>query len=415
MKFVIIFFFFLVVISTQETTYYVNESGSDTATCGEETSPCASINQVITNYPGLSYIMSIAAGSYTTSQIILQNDAHVTFQGNGNPTIVTAWKSDSFIENSNFEFYDLTLQLTGGGSDFSSLSGSGNNVGFYNIALIYWPDYTNGNFIDMNSGLLTINNLTFNQATFDSYFIYDSTGDGEGSISRISIIGSTFSNLSIQKDGGFLYFDAIGHTIITVDSTSFNSISAGNIFIKIWSLDYNQIVTITNNVFNNTDTYEPSVLINNTWDCDTLIQNTTWNFAVSHVMGGAIGDINSDYSLDSNITLENLSFNNCVGNLSGAVYVESSWLILSNSYFNNNTGGYYANDLVIAYTRYTQVFNYTITNSYSSCALPKAIVVNLSNDDIQNISDLLPFPTRNVEIGHLNRTDVSASSKFRRK
>lgn len=406
--------FLLFTIYCQDSiTYYVDAvSGSDTSDCGAKSTPCVSINKVITNYPDSSYTVSIAGGTYPTNQINFRNSVIIIFQGTGNTSITANWSAGSFISNSqisSLEFHDLALTLSGVGSDFLTLSGVGNTAGFYNIILSY-VEFTSGNFINVNGGSLIINNLTLTKAVFDSTFIYDvSKGDN----SNISLTGSTFSNLTILQKGGLFVFNGYGAANILIDSTTFDNIRADYVFIGFWAADVNQTIIISNNIFNNTKSYLPCVYMENDYQCVINIQNTTWNNATADFVSGALETLGSNNGQDHNITLNSLRFSNCKGNYTGGVFVAYNSLVLSNSVFTNNSNSAgYANDVVQGLDSKSSNFKYFITNSFSLSSLPKAIVWDHSSGSILDISDALPDHSRDVAVGHLDRRDISALPKF---
>lgn len=417
----------LLTVFGQDATYYVSTTGKDSTTCGTEAVPCATINQVITNYPKDSYTVSIAAGIYSMSQIVLQGNAFVVFQGNGNPTVVASWDSSSFIMNTNtsgFEFRDLSLNLsTNSDMDFSMLNRGANTAGFYNIALTCSSsayEYIYSDFIHMNAGSLVISNITFSQAIFYTNFIM-SYGNYEGNYedSNVIITGSIFTNFTFLENGGLLRSECEGNSKILLNSTSFNGNSAQDVFISVKAWGGDQILTVSNNVFNNINTFAPSLYVENDYEITINIQNSTWNnITASSSFSGAVGILGADDGSDYEITLNNLTFTNCVGVYAGALLVGYNSLNLSNAIFANNTyseGGKYGNDVVQALDDGSASFKCNITHSYSSSALPKAVIWNVSSDDVTDISGQLPNPSRVSAIRHLRHQDVSASTNFGRK
>lgn len=407
-------FFFLDLFS--QSTYYVISTGTDSSSCGTQNAPCASINQVLTNYPGASFTVSIGAGTYATMAITLQRDAFVILQGTGNTFITTSWNSGSFITNTNtsgVEFHDLSITLSGSGEAFVILNSATNTVGFYNVGITYSGDNTSA-CVALYGGSAVVSNVTITNSSFNGFFVMCVSA---GEASNITITGSKFTNLTVGEEGGLLGFDAFGTANIVINGSTFDSIVTEYGFIGFWAQDSSQIVSITNNVFNNFKTYLPSIYFENDNQCVICVDSCTWCNLTAGFVCSALETLGSDDGNDHNITLSNLKFTNCSGLYAGALLVAFNSLNLSGSIFSANSGQY-GNDVVQDLDYLTDKFGFSITNSYSSSALPKAVVWNLSTDDVTDISDQLPNPNaESVSVRPLTlaRESVSASPRFGRK
>lgn len=381
--------FFEVVLSIlsvySQSTYYVSSKGSDSSTCGTKNDPCAEIDQVLTNYPGSSYTVSIGAGTYFPTQITLQKDAVVIFQGIENPFITPLWRIPSFITNSatsGFEFHDVSITLSGSGDAFTTLNGTGNAVGFYNVNLTY-SGYISGAFVIVAGGSLVISNMTVTDAIFSGYFINDLSNSNDN---QVVITGSTFTNLTTGEHGCFL----IGSANIMINSSTFTGICADSAFISFTAEDSNQFMSITNNVFSNIYSILPHIYIRNFYLSGTYIDNTTWSNSTCYFESGTLVILGSDDKGENNITLTNLKFNNCHGSYTGGILSAFISLNISNCNFSGGHGEY-GND-VVHVTHYVY-FTVNITNCYSTSPLPKAGILNATTYTVVDISDQFPDPS----------------------
>lgn len=404
-------FFFLSVYC--QLAYYVTSTGKDSSSCGSQNSPCATINQVMTNYPGVSYTVFIGAGTYVTTPITLQRDAFVIFQGTDNPTILALWDSGSFITHSaqaGFEFHDVFLELNGSGGDFTTLNHGSNAVGFYNIVLSYSKN-TTGVFLSLAGGTSVVSNMTITNTNFLGSLI-DLSGLNDDC--NITVSGCTFTNLTIDRDGGFFSFDTYATANIIINGSTFANIISGFELIEVGFSAYSdQILSIINSVFNNIDASQPSVYVWNDYWGVIYVFNSTWTNITGKTFCGALEIDNDNEEGDCNFTLSNLKFTNCSAPYVGALYIYANSLDLSDSMFSGNSGQ--VNDLAQGFYPPDQ-FGCDISNCYSSSALPKAIILNLNSGAVTDISDQLPNPGKEaVLIQPYTREMVSALPKFIRK
>lgn len=380
-------------IHAQTNNYYVSaESGVDSSSCGAKEAPCASINQVLTNYPGISCTVSVGPGVYATSSITLQRDAYVIIQGEGSPSIIASWYGGQFITTtttSSVEFHDILITLSGTGDNFLFLNSPTNTAGFYNIALTY-RNY-DGNFVETDGGTIVINNVTLDGISSDSYFVADSTNQNAGSM---QLVGSTFTNIILAEDGALLFYHSYGSVNLIIDQTVCTNITADYVFLGVWVKGGSANISITNSIFTNTNSYLAFLYIENDNLCTLFVQNTTWNNVTSGYMAGALEVLGPGHGIDEDFTFDKLNCTNCTSPISGALLIAYNSLLLSNSVFANNNGTV-ANDVVQAIPgNDPTLFSYSVTASYSSSSLLKAVVWDIrSNTVIEDISDLLPNPS----------------------
>lgn len=395
------FFFLFSILNIYAQTYvhYVSTSGSDSSSCGTQDVPCATINQIFSNYPRESFTLLISPGTYNTTSILLEKDVFIVFQGLDNPLIGAVWRNGTFITNtelSSVEFHDLSIDLIGnGGGFFVSLNASANFANFFNVILSY-SGFTSGFLVNMYSGSLLISNITLNGASLEDYFVYDRS---EGDETNITVTGSTFTNLNLAYYSGLIVFEAFGAANILIDSNTFTNVTAGGDVIMIIAKDLDEYISIKNNVFVNVQARMPSVFLQNDYLCTILVDNCTWENVSSEFVAGALEAVGYDDANDHNITLNRLSFTNCSGPYSGGLFVAYNSLNLSNSVFVSNIGQYanaYANDVVQGLDRYSATLSYNVTNSTSTSTaynVPKAVVWNMDTNYVVDISDQLPDPS----------------------
>lgn len=395
------FLFVFFGVYAQSTIYYVSLTGIDNPSCGGKDFPCASINQVLINYPGESYVVSIEAGMHLINEIVFEKNASVIFQGAGagNTIVMTAesWNnSDTYIANtpsSGFEFHDLSLDVSRlGRGNFTYLESKGNKVAFFNVVVTCKPGIV---LVHLFGGVVVVDNASFTDRI--GYVILKNYAD-VGTDTSVNISNSTFSNMWSEM-GGLVFLTGPGVTEVVLDRTSFYNVSTTIHFVTANLVDAGGAVTVTNNVFNITAAQGPAVRVGLSRNKSaTFVQNTTFIDCTSTVyFSGALGINRSDTSVvDNPVALDTLRFQFCTGPFAGALYVGYASLNLTRSLFAASvatepdfpTG----NDVFIAYPSASARFQYSITDSYSSSALPKAVVWTDDTNSSADISNTLPEP-----------------------
>lgn len=378
---------FLELLNAQ-TTFYVMSSGSDSSSCGSQTSACASINQVLVNYPGISCTVSIGSGTFTTTPLAFQRDAFVIFQGVGNTIVATLWDSGTFITNtdtSNFEFHDLSIALSNGGNHNSfTVMGPSNSVGFYNVMLTL-SAFT-GNLININGGVLVFSNVSLLSGSINSYFIVDTSSDVVDT--NVTFIRSTFSNLAITDMGTLFLLENLGTKIAVFDSSTFANITAAGAFIYFYTPNAVLILSVSNCLFSKINAVYDPLYMEAQFDSTITVINTAWITTSSGFIAGAMGIFpQKNEEINPNITLNNLTVTDCHGPETGGFFLTYDTLLLTNSTFSGNTGQYvYANDVVLS--QKSGSHSYSFAGSCSTSAAPQA-VIETSTGELIDISQLL--------------------------
>ncbi|KAN0050035.1 hypothetical protein ACTA71_003135 [Dictyostelium dimigraforme] len=386
--------YFTVLGNSIECNCYADSKSTLTSNCGTvATTPCQSISQSILScdpkYDSLT--LNIEAGTYKINQATFGSitNKSITIVNNNKETndviIDLSNAIDSFIRIEPSSIYDSSFV------SFTGITFQNGNSSSYGAVL-----FNNGTSIInlvINNCVFTNNIATLGGGSIAVVPLDTNSSDEPSTNSKINVSKSTFSNSTLSKVSGGVFYIYNLNVEFTIDQCSFNNIknsaSGGIIYMR------NGLLTMTNTTLNSISSNAAFFLASGSTFKQPQFKFTNVNFTnalggigfaltsyqtetyflncnfVNNVNTGSIFGMNSGLVTVDGCTFSNNNNQRSLGSTGGAITTVCSELLVKNSLFSNNFalngGAININSTSLFFDPYTAtIFNSQFINNTAS-------------------------------------------------